>query len=186
MPRLRQHTLETAPEGSRRRVEAVIARNGYLPNLIAVLAGSAPALEAYLTVSEINTRAGLDAAEREIVQITAASLHGCEFCVSGHSALALKQAGLDVATVVALQQRGPLGHPRHDALVAFTRAVIASRGNVGDGELRAFLDTGFSEAQALEVLLGVSLATLCNFANNLARVPINPQLAAFRPGVLEP
>jgi hypothetical protein len=28
--------------------------------------------------------------------------------------------------------------------------------------------------------LGVSLATLCNFANNLARNELNPQLEAYR------
>jgi len=33
-------------------------------------------------------------------------------------------------------------------------------------------------------VLGVSLATLCNFANNLGRSPINPELKAFRPGAL--
>jgi hypothetical protein len=32
----------------------------------------------------------------------------------------------------------------------------------------------------LEVVLGVSLATLCNFANNLAQNELNPQLAAYR------
>jgi hypothetical protein len=33
-------------------------------------------------------------------------------------------------------------------------------------------------------VLGISLATLCNFANSLAQSPVNPQLEAFRPGVL--
>ena len=39
--------------------------------------------------------------------------------------------------------------------------------------------------KVLEVILGVSLATLCNFANNLAGTDINPQLQAFAPGALE-
>ena len=39
--------------------------------------------------------------------------------------------------------------------------------------------------QVLEVLLGVSLATLCNFANNLAGSAINPELLPFAPGALE-
>ena len=33
---------------------------------------------------------------------------------------------------------------------------------------------------ALEVILGVSLATLCNFANVFARTPLNPELAQYR------
>jgi len=185
MSRLPLHTAESAPEASRPYVARALANNGFLPNLVAVLAHAPAAVETYFTVGEINGRASLSLAEREIVQITAASVHGCEFCVAGHSAIALKKAGFDADAVIALQQRGLTGNARHDALVAFTRAVIVSRGAVGDGELKAFTDAGYTDAQALEVVLGVSLATLCNFANNLAKNEINPQLQAFRPGALQ-
>lgn len=183
MSRLPLQTADSAPPDSRPRIDRVIARNGFLPNLVAVLANAPVALETYLTVGEINARASLTLAEREVVQIIAAGIHGCEFCVSGHTALAVKAAGLGRKTVLALQQRGTTGDARLDAVADFTRAVIVSRGNVGDGELAAFLLAGFTEAQALEVVLGVSLATLCNFANNLARNDINAELQAFRPGV---
>ncbi len=185
MSRLPLQTLDTAPEASRPFIERAQTANGFVPNLIGVLANAPAALETYFTVGDINARSSLTLAEREVVQITAASLHGCEFCVSGHSAIALKKAGFDTAAVVALQQRGATGNARFDALAAFTRALVASRGAVGDGELKAFTNAGFTPAQVLEVVLGVSLATLCNFANNLARNDINPQLQDFRPGVLQ-
>ncbi|WP_028874886.1 carboxymuconolactone decarboxylase family protein [Tepidiphilus margaritifer] len=186
MSRLPLQTPDRAPEASRALVERVLANNGFLPNLVAVLANAPTALEAYLTLGEINGRSSLTLAEREAVQIAAAGLHGCEFCVSGHTALAVKKAGLPPATVHALQHRARTGEARLDALVDFTRALIATRGNVGDGELEAFYAAGFTPAQALEVVLGVSLATLCNFANNLAHNEINRELQAFRPGVFQP
>jgi len=185
MSRLPLQTLASAPEASRPYLEKVQAANGFIPNLVAVLANAPTALETYLTVAEINGRSSLSLVEREIVQITAASIHGCEFCVSGHSAVALKKAGLDKALVVTLQDRGVTGNARYDALIDFTRALIVSRGNVGDGELARFVAAGFRQEQALEVLLGVSLASLCNFANNLAGSEINPELQAYRPGVLQ-
>lgn len=184
MSRLPLLSAETAPEASRPLVERSLKNNGFLPNLVAVLANAPGALETYQTVGEINSRSSLSLLEREAVQITAASLHGCEFCVAGHSALISKKGGLDKAKVIALQTRATTGDARLDAVSQFTRAVIASRGAVGDGELGDFLAAGFNQAQALEVVLGVSLATLCNFANNLARNDINPELQAFRPGVL--
>lgn len=184
MTRLTVHTADSAPEGSRGFIDTVITNNGFLPNLIGVLAGAPVALETYLTVSGINARASLTLQEREVVQITAASVHGCDFCVAGHTAIALKKAGFEKDVVRALQERATTGNSRFDALVAFTRAVILTRGNVADGELADFLAAGFSEQQALEVLLGVSLATLCNFANNLARTGINPELQAYLPGAL--
>jgi uncharacterized peroxidase-related enzyme len=185
MSRLPVLTLENAPEASRGFIDRSISNNGFLPNLVGVLASAPTALETYLTVAEINSRSGLSLAEREVVQIIAASVHGCEFCVAGHTAIGLKKAGFDKATVIALQRRARTGDARLDAVADFTRAVIVSRGAVADGELEQFLAAGFSQANALEVLLGVSLATLCNFTNNLARNDINPQLQGFRPSVLQ-
>ena len=56
---------------------------------------------------------------------------------------------------------------------------MENRGQVGDDDLKAFFAAGYSQQAALEVVLGVSLATLCNYANNLAQTPINPELQAF-------
>ena len=186
MSRLTLQEIATAPEGSKPYLEKGLAKNGYIPNLLKVLAGAPTAIEMYMTVGEINGRTSFSLAEREVVQITAATIHGCDFCVAGHSAIALKKAGFDRAAVVALQNGQPTGDARLDALALFARAVIATRGAVGDAELAAFQAAGFAPAQALEVILGVSLATLCNFANSLAQSPVNPQLEAFRHGVLQP
>ncbi|MNI92933.1 hypothetical protein D3C73_1508000 [compost metagenome] len=58
--------------------------------------------------------------------------------------------------------------------------MIATRGNVGEPTYSAFKDAGYTEGNALEVILGVSLATLCNFANVFAGTPLNPELARYR------
>ena len=75
---------------------------------------------------------------------------------------------------------GAVEEPRLDAVARFTEAVIASRGGVSDAELARFKQAGFTDQGALEVVLGVSLATLCNFANNLGRPPLNEELEAYR------
>lgn len=180
MSRLPLQTVESAPEASRPFLQKSQAANGFLPNLVAALANAPVALETYLTVGEINSRSGLTLAEREIVQITAAAVHGCGFCVAGHTAVALKKAQLPAALVDEVRAQRPLSDARLDAVAAFTRDVIATRGAVSDEALAAFKAAGYSDAGALEVVLGVSLATLCNFANNLARNELNPQLEAYR------
>lgn len=184
MSRLTLHTLDTAPADSRPFVEKAIANNGFLPNLIGVLANAPLALETYLTVSGINARASLTLMEREVVQITAARIHGCDFCIAGHSAISLKKAGQTPDTVRALQHGQPTGDTKLDAVAAFATAVIATRGAVGDSEYQAFLAAGYNEQQALEVVLGISLATLCNFSNSLAGTPVNTQLTPYLPGAV--
>ena len=180
MSRITLQTLESAPLESQPLLAKAKAKNGFIPNLLAVLGNAPVALETYLSVSEINARGSLDLAERETVQITAAALHGCSFCVAGHTAIAYKQGKLPEDLVQALRAQTPLPDARLDALAVFTRAVIHGRGAVSDGELQAFRGAGFGEQQALEVVLGVSLATLCNFANSLAQTELNPELASYR------
>ena len=179
MSRLPLRTIEDAPEEAKERLVAAEKNNGYLPNLLRVLANAPVALETYLTVGGINARASLTLPEREAVQITAAATHGCGFCVAGHTAISYKKAGLDEGVVNALRDKAQVPDARLDAVARFTDAVIASRGAVSDEALATFKAAGFTDQQALEVVLGVSLATLCNFANNLGQPALNPELAAY-------
>jgi uncharacterized peroxidase-related enzyme len=180
MSRIALHTVESAPEASRPFLNAAVKDSGYLSNLLAVLAHAPAALEAYLTLSRLNAKASLSLAEREVVQIVAARTHGCTFCVAGHTALALNKAKLAPDVVTATREATTLPDPRLDALARFTEAVIRTRARVSDDELGAFRAAGFGDDQVLEVILGVSLATLCNFANNFGQPPLNPQLEPYR------
>lgn len=179
MARLPILSTETAPEASREGVSKAEKANGFIPNLIGLLANAPVALETYQTVSGINARSGLSLAEREAVQITAAAIHGCGFCVAGHTAVATKKAGLTEDVVNALRANAKVPDAKLNAVADFTRAVIRSRGAVTDTELADFKAAGFNDANALEVVLGVSLATLCNFANNLGKPDLNPQLQPY-------
>ncbi|WP_142781698.1 carboxymuconolactone decarboxylase family protein [Agrobacterium sp. T29] len=179
MARFTLRTIGNAPDEAKPRLEAAEKNNGFLPNLVRLLANAPVALETYQTVSAINGRASLGLAEREAVQITAAVTHGCGFCVAGHSAIADKKAKLDKTVIDALRDKTSVPDAKLDAVARFTEAVIASRGSVSDEELAAFKAAGFDDQAALEVVLGVSLATLCNFANNLGQPELNPQLAVY-------
>jgi alkylhydroperoxidase AhpD family core domain len=167
------------PRSRQGRCSKAEKANGFIPNLIGLLANAPVALETYQTVSGINARSGLSLAEREAVQITAAAIHGCGFCVAGHTAVAYKKAGLNEDIVNALRANAKVPDAKLNAVADFTRAVIRSRGAVEDTELTAFKAAGFNDANALEVVLGVSLATLCNFANNLGKPDLNPQLQPY-------
>lgn len=180
MARLPLLSIEDAPEAARPALETAQKNNGYLPNLLRVLANAPVVLETYLTVTGIYARASLTLREREVVQITAAATHACGFCVAGHTAIATKKAGLDGETVGALRESEPLADARLNALAVFTREVIAARGAVSDDALEKFLAAGFNDSAALEVVLGVGLATVCNFANNLGQPPLNKELEPYR------
>ncbi|WP_394272894.1 carboxymuconolactone decarboxylase family protein [Butyricicoccus sp.] len=80
----------------------------------------------------------------------------------------------------ALRNTTPItSDPKLDTLARFTLAVINQRGKVGHELLNEFLAAGYTHQNALDVVLGVSLASLCNYANNLAETPINPELQPY-------
>ena len=83
--------LDDAPDAAKSGLELSQKANGFLPNLVRLLANAPVALETYQTLSGINARSGLRLAEREAVQITAAATHGCGFCVAGHTVVAYKK-----------------------------------------------------------------------------------------------
>lgn len=179
MTRLAIQTVESAPPEARERLAAAQNASGFLPNLLGVLANAPAALEAYQVVSAINGRTSLTPAEREVIQITAATQNGCGFCAAGHTKIALKKIKIPEDSVRALRRAERLRDPKLDALAQFTRAVIDNKGRVSDDELKSFLGAGYSHSNVVEVVLGVSLQTLCNYSNNIAQTPINPELQEY-------
>lgn len=179
MSRLPIQSVESAHTDAQERLRTAEKANGFLPNLLGVLANAPTALETYQVVGAINGRNSLSPAEREIVQITAATYNGCGFCVAGHTKLATKKLQLPQEFVDALRNTKALSDPKHNALAQFTLQVLEHRGQVPDEALEQLRAAGYGDAQAVDVVLGVSLATLCNYVNNLARTPINPELQAY-------
>lgn len=156
--------------------------NGFIPNLIGTLANSPQALEMYQEVSKMNARNSLTPEEIEVVQITAAVHNGCDFCVAGHTKIGTKLLKMPENILNALRTRTTIeDNAKYQALAEFTVQLIDNRGKVSDGELQAIKDAGYSEQNILDVVMGVALATLCNYANNVAQNDINPELQAFAP-----
>ena len=178
MARLPVHTVETAPEAAKERVNAALQANGFLPNLIGVLANSPEALTFYQEVGKLNGNTTLTPGEREVVQIIAAKRNECGFCVAGHTKLATLKKLLKEEEIQAVNP-ADFDDAKLAALADFTIAVMENKGAVSDAQLAAFLNAGYTQQQAVEVVLGVALATLCNYTNNLAKTEINPELIDF-------
>ena len=179
MSQFQIHSIDSAPEASQEALKAVQLANGFIPNLIGVLANAPTALETYRTVGAINGRNSLTATEREVVQITAAVVNGCDFCVAGHSKIALKVLKLEEQLVQQIRATTRIDDEKLDALARFTLAVIIQKAKLTDAQLQAFFAAGYNQQNAIDVILGVSLATLSNYVNNIAKTPINPELQAF-------
>lgn len=166
------HDETTAPEAAQGAL-AVTRRNfGMIPNLERVMASAPALLVAYSSAWDLFETTSLSPVERQVVYLTANFENECDYCVPWHSLLA-EQAGMDAATLNALRAGAPLPDPRLHALHVFVKALIHERGNIAPAVLEAFFFAGFSQQQALEVVLGVAIKVMSNFTNSIAGTPLD-------------
>lgn len=169
------HTVETAPAAARPTLEAALKGYGFLPNLLGMMATAPALVAAYTTLAKIYDETSLTPAERQVVLLTASFENTCAYCMAAHSTIAeMQRVPADV--VDALRRGGPLPDQRLEALRQFTAAVVVTRGSPSEIDVQAFLMAGFGSQQILEVILGVGLKTLSNYANHFADTPVD---AAF-------
>lgn len=164
------HGTETAPTNSRPLLEKSRKEWGFIPTLHGILAESAPTLEAYQTLFALGQRSSLSPAEQQVVYIAVSAMHGCEYCVAGHTYLG-RMSKLDEAALQALRSGTVIPVARLQALRLFAEAVVRERGHVGDAGVATFLAAGFTKAQVLEVVLIVSCKTISNYVNHIAHTP---------------
>lgn len=173
------HTIETAPAESKEMLSGVVARFGFLPNVYAHLAEAPATLEGLLALSKIFMGTSLGDRQRHVLMLTSSVENRCTFCVAAHTRGAIA-GGLSAQSVAALRDGGSPENAEDAAMAAFVRAMIRSKGFVTDEELAAFYRAGFTQRNALEVVLGVTLKIITNYANHMTHTELNPELAAFR------
>jgi uncharacterized peroxidase-related enzyme len=171
------HTTDSAPEAARALLKGAQKQMGFVPNLYANLANAPAALEAYFGLSAQFDKTTLTPIERQVVLLAVSVENGCEFCVAAHSMMARKMAKAPDTVVDALRSRSTVPDARLEALSTFTRNMVKDRGWVVGAPLQAFLAAGFTRQQALEVVLGVTMKTLSNYANHLTETQTNEQFA---------
>lgn len=167
-----------APELSKPLLEAVKSKYSFVPNLFGALAESPAALKAYIDLGNELEHSSLSGAEQQVVLIATSVENGCEYCVAAHSLVAKHMVKVDAAVVDALRNKSKIPDSRLQTLAEFTRAVVDHRGEVSGKQLESFLAAGFTKKQVLEVILGVAMKTLSNYANNVMNTPLD---APFQP-----
>jgi len=167
----RLYTLDTAPEGSRDGLAQVQKTYGRVPNFFAVAAESPAAVNAYISLSNIFRSTALTPVEQQIVILAASVENKCEYCIAAHSRGA-RAAGVSDDVIAAIANRTPLKDAKTEALRRFVSQVVEKRGWLPDSEVDSFMKHGYSRAQMLDVMVGVSMKTLSNYINHITAPPL--------------
>lgn len=170
------HTLETAPVGSKPILEGAAQKYGFTPNLMAVLAESPTTLKTYGTLAGLFGETSFSPAEQQIISMTTSFENGCTYCMAAHSTIS-NMTGVPADVVESLRTGSAQADAKHEALANFTRSLVVNRGGSDAAALEAFLAAGYTKAQALEVLVGISQKVISNYANSLAQTPVDENFA---------
>lgn len=169
----------SAPKGALEALATTKKNFGMIPNVEKVMALAPQLLSGYAHMWDLFGTTTFTPIERQVVFMTANFENECNYCIPWHSMLA-KNAGMEKSEVDALRSGAPLADPKLEALRAFTRTLIANRGKASEAELQVFFNAGYSDAQALEVILGLAIKLISNYTNSIAGTPLDPEAEHLR------
>lgn len=172
------HTTETASEKGKAILEKAQAGYGMVPNLIAGLVESPETAEAYMALSRSIMKSTLTAEQRHVIWFTANAEHGCEYCMTGHTGLAMMDK-VDSAVIDSARKVEPYADPALEALRVFTLIMIRQRGWAEDAEVQAFLAAGHTKQNILEVITVIAHKTISNYSNHLMQTPLDEASASL-------
>jgi uncharacterized peroxidase-related enzyme len=171
MSRISTPSRDAALEASKTTLDAVHRQLGVVPNLYRLIANSPAALVAF-TSFQSGLSKTLDVKTRERIALAVAQVNGCDYCLSAHSYLALNLARMSPQEV-ALNREGASADAKANEAVAFAAKVARERGHVGDADLAAVRDAGFTTAQIVEIVALVAENTFTNYLNEVAKTDID-------------
>jgi alkylhydroperoxidase family enzyme len=173
----RIHTIESAPEKSRQALQGLQDKFGLVPNLAATMAAS-PALVNSFVGAFGNFHGGtLTGGQRQVLLLTNAVTNMCAWAVAFHSTVAV-QEGIAIEEVQAIRERRLPGDSKLAALSALTRGLIEKRGHLDEHDLGVFAQAGFGADQVLEVIAGLAVSVMANYAGNITRPPVEAPFQA--------
>jgi uncharacterized peroxidase-related enzyme len=171
MSRLAIPARNDVPEASKPILDAVHKQLGVVPNMFRLIASSPAVLGGFATNNGALAKT-LDVKTRERIALAVAQINGCDYCLSAHSYLGLNLAKISPEEV-ALNRKGESGEAKANAAVHFAAKVVRERGHVGDADVRAVRDAGFSDSQIVEIIAVVAENIFTNLLNVVAETDID-------------
>ena len=160
-----------ASSATRSLYQSIQERIGRIPNVYKVYGHSAAALKSNLALEDLLGQGELSPVDVEIIALVVGEWNDCAYCLAAHTALG-KQHGLTEEQITNIR-RGSSTKGREQALIDFTRAILAAKGDVGAPAVAAFTQEGYSVGAVIEVVAQIAKNVFNNYTNRLAATPID-------------
>ncbi|HEY5635542.1 MAG TPA: peroxidase-related enzyme [Burkholderiales bacterium] len=170
--------LADLPEDIRARILSVQEKAGFVPNVFLALSARPDEFRAFFAYHDalMEKEGGLSKAEREMIVVATSGVNQCQYCVVAHGAI-LRVRAKDplIADQVAINYRKADITPRQKAMLDFAMQVALSAQEVGDADLAALREHGFSDEDAWDIGAIAAFFALSNRMANLTSMRPNDE-----------
>lgn len=174
-------TLDSADPVQKEVLEAAQKAVGFIPNMYANMVNVPGVLTTYLHgYAEFRQKSGFTPTEQEVVFLAISQQNGCNYCTAAHSMLADKMSGVPALVLAAIRSHQPIPDAKLQALYTYTQELVKTGGKPGQTTGDAFLAAGYSENQALQIVLAAAVKTLSNYTNHLCQTVVDDKFADYK------
>lgn len=171
------HTFQSAPEASRKSMEALQSAFGFLPNIAATMSTSPVLINTLVPVFGQVHGGSFSEPQIQTVLLTNAVTNASAYPVALHTALAL-QNGVGEDDVKAIRHGNLPKDVKLAALSRLAKTLIEKRGQLNAHDKETFLQAGFGPDLLLEVITIVAASTMTNYNANVTQPPLEADLQA--------
>lgn len=171
--RYRLPELTDLPDDMRQRMLEVQEKAGFVPNVFLALARRPDEFRAFLAYHDAlllreSGPSGLTKGEKEMIIVATSGANQCLYCVVAHGAiLRVYEKAPMLADQLATNYLKADITPRQKAMLAFALKVCNDSANVGDDDLAALTQQGFSDEDVWDI---TAITALFGLSNRLANV----------------
>ena len=157
--------------GSQQLFNTFKARVGKVPNLYATMGYSEHALKAFMTFEETLNEGVFSPQEREAIALVVSEVNHCDYCLAGHTMLAVKRGLTKEETLDA--RKGQMTNPKLNAIVRLAKSITENKGKADEGILEEFYNEGFDEGAVMELIGLVAVRLYTNYVFAFAEIPVD-------------
>ncbi|WP_046244817.1 carboxymuconolactone decarboxylase family protein [Hymenobacter terrenus] len=172
-------TREQAPAAAQPTFDGLHDKLGFVPNLYATFAHSAPALNGSIGFANALARGEFNGREIETIYLAASEANHCDYCIAAHTTVGQFQ-GLTTAETRAVRTASS-NDAKLNAVAALTLAIVHTNGHPDADVVAAFFAAGYSKAALVELIGFIAVNTFNNYVQHLANVPIDWPVAESLP-----
>ncbi len=171
MQRINAIQTHTADAATRLLLESVATKMGKVPNIIATMANSVPATNAYLGFSQSLSKGSLSSRLREKISLTVGQANDCEYCVAAHTAVGQKLGMSETET-----RDARLAHAvdeKERAALVFCQAIVNQKGSLSDDDVAQVREAGYTDGELVEIVANVAMNIFTNYFNHIAKTEVD-------------